>query len=86
MGRAFDQRRRVSRNNLADHQVIKEHFNSRQVLLDRFAVNPGAITRFLHFRFFELLYHSPSCFATRAATNEPQIVYELTEKMHPSLD
>ena len=42
MGRAFHRRRRVSRNNLADHQVIKEHFDSRQVLLDRFAVNPGA--------------------------------------------
>ena len=26
------------------------------------------------------------CTASRAATNKPQIVYELTEKMHSSLD
>jgi hypothetical protein len=35
MGRTLDRRGRVRWNNLADHQVIKEHLNSGQVLLDR---------------------------------------------------
>jgi hypothetical protein len=35
MGRTFDRRRRVHWNDLAHHQVIKEHLNSGQVLLDR---------------------------------------------------
>ena len=35
MGRAFDRRGRIYWNDLADHQVIKEHFDGGQVLLDR---------------------------------------------------
>ena len=35
MGRTFDRRRRIRRNDLADYQVIKEHFDGGQVLLNR---------------------------------------------------
>ena len=35
MGRTFDWRCRIYRNDLADHQVIKEHLDAGQVLLDR---------------------------------------------------
>jgi len=35
MGRTFDRRCRVSRNDLADYQVIKEHLYGGQMLLDR---------------------------------------------------
>src|SRR5260370_38337965 len=35
MGRTFDRRGRVYWNDLADHQVIKEHLDAGQVLLDR---------------------------------------------------
>ena len=35
MGWTFDRRRRVSRNDLGDHQVIEKHFDSCEVLLDR---------------------------------------------------
>ena len=35
MGRALDRRGRIGRNDLADHQVIKEHLDGGQVLLDR---------------------------------------------------
>src|SRR5262249_9605493 len=33
--RAFDRRRRLSWHDLADHQIIKEHLDGGQVLLDR---------------------------------------------------
>src|ERR1700730_7813274 len=35
MGRTLDRRGRISGNDLADHQVIKKHFDGGQVLLDR---------------------------------------------------
>ncbi len=35
MGRTLDRRGRIHWNNLADHQVIKEHLDGSQVLLDR---------------------------------------------------
>ena len=35
MGRTFDRRGRIGRNDLAHHQVIKEHFDGGQVLFDR---------------------------------------------------
>jgi hypothetical protein len=35
MGRTLDRRGRIGRNDLAYHQVIKEHLDGGQVLLDR---------------------------------------------------
>ena len=35
MGWTFDRRGRIGRNDLADHQKIKEHLDGGQVLLDR---------------------------------------------------
>jgi hypothetical protein len=35
MSRTFDRRGRIDRNNLVNHQVIKEHLDGGQVLLDR---------------------------------------------------
>jgi hypothetical protein len=35
MGWTFDRRGRIGRNDLADHQMIKEHFDGGQALLNR---------------------------------------------------